>query len=411
MEHNVTDDPIHTENDAEGIVTAKVVAMVVLSLASFILGMLPTQLSKWFRWNRTTDGGLNASKTSQLILSLLLCFGGGALLCTMFLHMLPEVRDIIVDLQGDGEIAETDFSLPELLMCCGFFIMYLVEELIHLYLHGHADSKGVSEADEVIHRSFSVRKCSGNKGSIENDTEDSQKGCEDTSSLKVLHGYPSALTISTLEDVESNGAVASDTKAVIPHHMPRFEEDDPIVSSVRGLLVVLALSVHELFEGLAVGLQTSTSYVWYMLGAVSSHKLVIAFCVGIELVSSRTKFVLTLVYISTFALVSPLGIGIGLGLSEGSGGDPHGGVANAVLQGIAIGTLLYVVFFEVLQRERNNNESGLLRLLAILVGFGAMFGLRIAGKVTSNCPLIHTSRTKVHLKYLQQFPCYTQDNI
>jgi zinc transporter 1/2/3 len=408
MESNITEAPIHPEED-EGIVTAKVVAMIVLCVATFILGTFPIKLSTWFGWNRKTDGSLDTSRTSQLILSLLLCFGGGALLCTMFLHMLPEVREFISELQEQGEIAETSFSLPELMLCCGFFIMYLLEELTHLYLHGHGDGKAISKADEVIHRSFSIRKCSESKASMEKDPEDTQKGDEDTSTLKDMHGNPSVFTLSTLEEVETNETCISDTKAVIPsHHMPAFNEDNTIGSSVRNFLLVLALSIHELFEGLAIGLQTNTSYVWYMLGATSSHKLVLAFCVGVELASSRTKFMLTLLYISTFALVSPLGIGIGIGLSEGDG---HGGVPNAILQGIATGTLLYVVFFEVLQREHDSKESGLLKLLAILVGFGALLGLRIAGKVTSNCRLIQSYRTKVHLKYLPQFPCYKQVNI
>ncbi|XP_023710544.1 zinc transporter ZIP1 [Cryptotermes secundus] len=375
MEHNTTEAPIDPEED-EGIVTAKVVSMIVLSVATFILGMIPTALSAWFGWNRKTDGSLDTSRTSRLILSLLICFGGGALLSTMFLHMLPEVREFISELQAESEIAETSVSLPELLMCCGFFIMYLLEELTHLYIHGHGDEAAISEADEVLHRSFSIRKCSGSRSSLEKDAEDTQKGCEDDSSLKVIHGYPSALTTSTLEEVKTNGTCTPDTRAGIPsHHVPHFKEDDTIVSSVRNFLLVLALSIHELFEGLAIGLQTSTSYVWYMLGAASSHKLVLAFCVGVELVSSRTKFLLSLMYICTFALVSPLGIGIGIGLSEGDG---HGGVPNAILQGIATGTILYAVFFEVLQKEHNSKESGLLRLLAILVGFGAMLGLRIA---------------------------------
>lgn len=40
------------------------------------------------------------------------------------------------------------------------------------------------------------------------------------------------------------------------------EHDDFVISSLRGLLIVLGLSVHELFEGLAIGLESSTSYVW-----------------------------------------------------------------------------------------------------------------------------------------------------
>jgi len=367
--------------DTEGIVVAKVVSMIVLSLATFILGLLPIKLATWFKWNRTADGNMNTSDKSNLILSLLLCFGGGALLCTTFLHMLPELRETITDLQAEGRIVETNFHLPELIMCCGFFAMYLVEGLVHLYVHGRGSSKCASEADDVIHRSFSVRKCSVNKECVESDREDSLKESEYKSTPKVQDNYTNAVAISMTEkNKHVQETVTLGPKAVIHHHMPDFNKADPLVTSVRGLLVVLALSIHELFEGLAIGLQTSTSYVWYMLGAISAHKLVIAFCVGIELVSSRTKLVLTLVYISTFALVSPLGIGLGIALSEADGGDGNSDVPNVILKGLATGTLLYVVFFELLQKQQNSKESGLKQLLAIGVGFGLLFGLLVAGE-------------------------------
>lgn len=50
-------------------------------------------------------------------------------------------------------------------------------------------------------------------------------------------------------------------------HLPMImesNENDFVISSLRGLLIVLGLSVHELFEGLAIGLESSSSYVWYV---------------------------------------------------------------------------------------------------------------------------------------------------
>uniref|UniRef100_A0A1B0DNN5 Uncharacterized protein n=1 Tax=Phlebotomus papatasi TaxID=29031 RepID=A0A1B0DNN5_PHLPP len=124
-------------------------------------------------------------------------------------------------------------------------------------------------------------------------------------------------------------------------HMPqpRADQEDILVSSLRGLLVVLALSVHELFEGLAVGLESSSGTVWYMFGAVAAHKLVLAFCVGVELVVTRTRGFLAVIYVTTFAAVSPIGIGIGIGVSA-SGDASATSVPSAILQGLATGTLL-----------------------------------------------------------------------
>ena len=52
-------------------------------------------------------------------------------------------------------------------------------------------------------------------------------------------------------------------------------------------------------------------------------------------------------------------------------------------KGIAGGTLLYVVMFEVLNRERTKNVSGLLQLAGIIVGFASMLMIEIFGELFS----------------------------
>jgi solute carrier family 39 (zinc transporter), member 1/2/3 len=58
---------------------------------------------------------------------------------------------------------------------------------------------------------------------------------------------------------------------------------------------------------------------------------------------------------------------------------------TTVLQGMAAGTLIYVVFFEVLHRERSNlAHAGIWQFIALLVGFLVMFGLINAGQAQNN---------------------------
>lgn len=46
-------------------------------------------------------------------------------------------------------------------------------------------------------------------------------------------------------------------------HLDLIEDCDNLQSgAIRGLLIVLGLSVHELFEGLSIGLESSAHYVW-----------------------------------------------------------------------------------------------------------------------------------------------------
>ena len=63
--------------------------------------------------------------------------------------------------------------------------------------------------------------------------------------------------------------------------------------------------------------------------------------------------------------------------------------------GIAAGTLLYVVMFEVLSRERERDISGILQLAGVIVGFGVMLTIECLGKRGSPC--------KSHLKAVPYF--------
>lgn len=346
------------ENDTEGVVIAKGVSMAVLFCASMICGIVPLLLAKKFRWISPDEAG-NLKSKNRIVMTLL-SFGGGVLLSTTFLHLLPEVNHNIEHLQESNQLQEFDFSLSALLMCCGFFIMYLVEELVHIYIHRREKKNG--KAAPLV-RNLSVRRSRASSES----KEASEKSVTNSTSDLI---DPASITKG--KDIEVNHNHHSHSHQSHGHsHLPINAADD-VTSALRGLLIVLALSIHELFEGLAVGLESSTSHVWYMLGAVSAHKLVIAFCIGVELISNRTKTWLSVVYITTFAIVSPLGIGIGLILVGGEGATAAG-VYSVVLQGLASGTLLYVIFFEIWKSDR----TGIIQYIAALFGFGLMFGLQL----------------------------------
>ncbi|XP_031357279.1 zinc transporter ZIP1-like isoform X1 [Photinus pyralis] len=338
----------HEKNS--NLLTAKVVSMAVLGIASFIVGVLPLKLTKMVNIK-------TADKDNNLVISLLLCFGGGVLLFTTFLHLQPEVRESLAHLEAENRIPIIGPGIPvsELIFCLGFFFVYLIEEIAHLILHKKMDRSA------PLHRSLSV-KCKKENMTIPR------------VSLNKLEGSNvSYISNSTKELFNSQTNLSHSSSSHNGHSHIHVESS--MKNSFRGLLAVLALSFHAVFEGLAVGLENDVQKVWYLFAAIATHKLVIAFCVGVELAVSHTKAVLLIIYIGTFALVSPLGIGVGIALSE-SGDGTEEGVVSVILQGMAAGTLLYVVFFEVLARERSNQHSGIWQLVAIIAGFGIMFGLQ-----------------------------------
>lgn len=103
---------------------AKVLSMVILGTASFLVGILPACFAK--------RGG-----ERKLLLSTLLCFGAGVLLATSLVHMLPEAKE------GIPEYAE-------LTVCCGFLLLYMVDEIVHLVWGDTVDVR--PEEEQPSHR-------------------------------------------------------------------------------------------------------------------------------------------------------------------------------------------------------------------------------------------------------------------
>ncbi|XP_037563438.1 zinc transporter ZIP1 isoform X2 [Dermacentor silvarum] len=246
------------------------------------------------------------------------------LFATSFLHLLPEVRE-------GFEKLTTEFPVTEGVVCVGFLAVYALEEIVHACLgHSHQTSDhGHSHAAIVMSRSHDA----------EQPPPTQENGVENKENF-------------------SANAVADD-------------ELGPQRISLGSVLIVVALSFHSIFEGLSLGLQSTDQATWIMFLAISIHKFVIAFVVGFDMTASRMKARTILIYIAIFSVMSPLGALIGAVTKNKLEDSP----VVAGLNGVATGTLLYVTFFEVLQRDKNSQLSGLLQLLAVLLGFCIMLTL------------------------------------
>lgn len=173
--------------------TAKAISTLALGVGSFITGMAPVGFSD------------AARQKHPLLLSCLLCFGGGVLLSTSLVHMLPEAREKLPE-------------YTELMVCIGFFIVYLVDEIVHLF-YGNTNS---SQKEDC--RSYG----SSEETTLLTREEEGERFCGETENPRMCH---------------------------VSHTEPCNKSSSGII----GLLC--ALFVHSLLEGLAIGLQDTTSQV------------------------------------------------------------------------------------------------------------------------------------------------------
>lgn len=150
-------------------------------------------------------------------------------------------------------------------------------------------------------------------------------------------------------------------------------------SILRSFVLLLALSFHSVFEGIAVGLQDTVSATLQISGALSMHKFIIAFSLGQNL-SSNDRLTAASILRSCilFCAMSPLGIGIGIAIMNAMKDDTRVSLlVNGTILGVACGTFLYVVFFEILPREFlmdvdavTAQAGGLLKVCLMITGFG-----------------------------------------
>ena len=277
METNST---IDVTGSSSEVVIAKSIAAVTLFLVSVISGIIPFKLAQIYKWNdQSVEDNKKREQKTKLIVSILLCFGGGVLLATTFLHLLPDIKAEILVLQQQKLIPNWQVALAELLMCGGFFLIYLIEELVHNYLHRHQHKKqkekdareknddtttsfedpfkrGINARNSAIINRFSVN---------DGENNDEYLNGNSVSDLIPSNQLNNVIIADNIQKKQSHGHGHSH----MPLPLPNSEEDDFLVSSMRGLLIVLALSIHELFEGLAVGLEKSSGSVYYMFGAVA----------------------------------------------------------------------------------------------------------------------------------------------
>lgn len=148
---------------------------------------------------------------------------------------------------------------------------------------------------------------------------------------------------------------------------PHLHVDFNAHSAIRSFILVFSLSLHSVFEGLAVGLQEASAKVLEICLALLIHKCVIAFSLSLKLLQGRLRPRAVVGCLLLFALMSPLGIGLGVALTETSGALHQ--LSRSVLEGLATGTFIYITFLEILPHELSSSEQRILKIILLLAGF------------------------------------------
>ncbi|XP_028428370.1 zinc transporter ZIP3, partial [Perca flavescens] len=268
-------------------------------------------------------------------LSLGNSFGGGVFLATCFNALLPAVRDKVSSVLQQLQIT-SDYPLAETMMMLGFFLTVFVEQTVLAFRK--------EPPSFIALESF-------NAGGSDPGSDSEY----DTPFIPPARSSPGA-----------HG-----------HHSHNHGHFSPAELAGAGPLrlasLVLALSAHSVFEGLALGLQDDLAKLGGLFLGVAVHETLAAVALGVSVAKASLGMKDAAKLGAAVSLMIPLGVVVGMGVESAQ--SLAGSVASVVLQGLAAGTFLFVTFFEILSRELDDKRDRLLKVLFLVLGYATLAAL------------------------------------
>lgn len=158
------------------------------------------------------------------------------------------------------------------------------------------------------------------------------------------------------------------------HHHGHFSPSELAgAGPLRLASLVLALSAHSVFEGLALGLQEDGAKLGSLFLGVAVHETLAAVALGVSMAKASLGMRDAAKLGVTVSLMIPLGTAVGMGIESRQ--TLAAAVVSVVLQGLAAGTFLFVTFFEILSPELDDKHDRLLKVLFLILGYAALAAL------------------------------------
>lgn len=171
--------------------------------------------------------------------------------------------------------------MAEILLSCGFFLIYLIEELVHFFL-----DESVHEHHDETMKTLSIHSqaCEAGLTDIQIHQLNQQYNINNTKRRRTVSLGPAVLT-STIttnymtfpdnsKNESSTGKKPKGTKKTSSISSKETEESccndehEHSKSSLRDFFVVLALTFHAILEGIAVGLEEDLNDVWLLFAGL-----------------------------------------------------------------------------------------------------------------------------------------------
>ena len=370
----------------------KVISLFGLLGMAIGFGILPYFMSK-----------CNKSTT---FLSLANSFAGGLFLGIGLFHVLPESAEMLENL--------SELPVAYLISFGSYALILLVEKVLfdgHSIVHhdhGHCENHcecvqdpinkklEQGENENVVNLSHNqhnhhehIAQQSSNRNienlllkqniNRENGKSLTEENTEENKKNKPINNDvnpPEQRTLTNNLVVENgNGSNKENVVSTSQLVQVKNNEEEEILSKkddITPYILLLALGFHGFFEGLSLGIQSSIRETLFLLLAIAAHKWAVSLTLGISFEKSKIEFKRLLIMVCIFALITPVGIALGLILSNSASDTLEG-----ILLALSVGTFFYIGCSEVIPEEFAKKEKRGIKFLMFVFGGAFVFGLNL----------------------------------
>ena len=168
-----------------------------------------------------------------------------------------------------------------------------------------------------------------------------------------------------LYHIDNNNNSSNQIKNEENNHQDNEENNEHVfnpTSLITPYILLIALSVHGIFEGIALGVMNTIKECSILFSAIILHKWAAAFALGISFYKSGTDTDLFIKMIIIFTSFGPLGIIIGMIFSDA------GNLMKGIMLSISGGTFIYVAASEVIVEEFSLSKKTNIKFMWFLIG-------------------------------------------
>ncbi|CAI4224754.1 unnamed protein product [Auanema sp. JU1783] len=270
-------------------------------------------------------------------LSICNCVACGIFLSTCFLGLVPHVRhqEMLMRNSFDGNSTDSSTINPAMLpnteavVLLGFLLILIIEQAL------------MSCSPATSNHHCSPKRAPTLRTLLEQEDEDGQP-----------------LVDTTLDDEDgmqdiifrSSSPVTEHDDSMGHSHLIRIEDG----LSARTLFLLLGLSIHSVFEGVALGVQNERADFFNVLVAIMFHEVLCCFAYGVSMAQQRTP--IRSAFLTSIILSATIPVGMLIALMVDHAENTNSVIIRFILEGLAAGTFIYVACVEMLSMELHNHS-------------------------------------------------------